>query len=42
MARARGIPKSVRSPEQLAWRELLVQTCKNAGLWQHQLAERLG
>jgi len=39
---ARGIRKSVHSPEQAVFVELMVSTRKKAGLTQHQLARRLG
>jgi transcriptional regulator with XRE-family HTH domain len=39
--RARGIGKSVHSPEQAAFRELMVEARKGAGLTQQQLAKRL-
>jgi len=39
---ARRIPKSVHSPEQTAFGELMVAARRNAGLTQHKLAKRLG
>ena len=39
--RARGMLKSVHSPEQLAFRRLLVEARKRAGLTQEELAKRL-
>ncbi len=39
---ARRIRKSVHSPEQAAFGELMVSARKKAGLTQHQLARRLG
>jgi transcriptional regulator with XRE-family HTH domain len=39
--RARGIGKSVHSPEQAAFRQLMMETRKGAGLTQQQLAKRL-
>jgi transcriptional regulator with XRE-family HTH domain len=38
---ARGISKSVHTAEQLAFRELMVQARKKAGLTQQDLANRL-
>jgi transcriptional regulator with XRE-family HTH domain len=40
-SRARKIGKSVHSPEQVAFCELMVKARKNAKLTQHQLAKRL-
>jgi transcriptional regulator with XRE-family HTH domain len=42
MARARRIPKSVHSPEQLAFRELMIEARDKAELTQQKLADRLG
>jgi ribosome-binding protein aMBF1 (putative translation factor) len=39
--RARGISKTLHSSEQAAFRDLMVETRKKAGLTQHQLAKRL-
>jgi transcriptional regulator with XRE-family HTH domain len=39
--RARGMPKSVHSPEQLAFRQLMIEARKKAGLTQQKLANRL-
>lgn len=39
--RIRGLTKSVHSPEQEAFRQLMIAARKNAGLTQHQVAERL-
>lgn len=39
--RARGIGKSVHSPGQKAFRQLMVEARKAAGLTQHDLAKRL-
>jgi transcriptional regulator with XRE-family HTH domain len=39
--RARGMLKSVHSPEQLAFLRLLVEARKKAGLTQEELAKRL-
>lgn len=39
--RARGIGKSVHSPEQAAFCDLMVATRRRAGLTQQQLAKRL-
>jgi transcriptional regulator with XRE-family HTH domain len=39
--RARGLIKSVHSPEQLAFCQLMIEARKKAGLTQHELAERL-
>jgi transcriptional regulator with XRE-family HTH domain len=39
---ARRIRKSVHSPEQLAFVELMVTARRKAGLTQHKLAKRLG
>jgi transcriptional regulator with XRE-family HTH domain len=41
-ARARGFGKSVYSPEQGAFCELIVAARKKAGLTQQELAKRLG
>ena len=40
--RARTLSKSVHSPDQLAFRGLLVKARKAAGLTQQELAKRLG
>jgi transcriptional regulator with XRE-family HTH domain len=40
--RARRLQKSVHSPEQTAFRELMVEARDRAGLTQQQLAKRLG
>jgi len=40
--RARGVHKSLHTPEHLAFCELMAQARKKAGLTQHALAERLG
>jgi transcriptional regulator with XRE-family HTH domain len=40
-SRARGIRKSVHSPDQLAFCELMIKARKNAGLTQHEVARRL-
>jgi transcriptional regulator with XRE-family HTH domain len=40
-SRARSIGKSVHSPEQVAFCELMVKARKSAKLTQHQLAKRL-
>ena len=40
--RARGIPKTVHSPEQAAFCDLLIRARKKARLTQRQLADRLG
>jgi transcriptional regulator with XRE-family HTH domain len=40
-SRARGIGKSVHSPEQAAFCELMIKARKSAGLTQHQVAKRL-
>jgi transcriptional regulator with XRE-family HTH domain len=40
--RARTLSKSVHSPDQLAFRDLLVKARKAAGLTQQELAKRLG
>ena len=40
--RARGMRKSVHSPEYRAFCELIARTRKKAGLTQHALAKRLG
>jgi transcriptional regulator with XRE-family HTH domain len=40
--RARGIPKSVHSPEQAAFRDLLIRARRKASLTQRQLADRIG
>ncbi len=40
--RARGMRKSVHSPEYRAFCELITRTRKKAGLTQHALAKRLG
>ena len=40
--RARTLSKSVHSPDQLAFRALLVKARKAAGLTQQELAKRLG
>lgn len=40
-SRARGLLKSVHSPEQLAFRRLIVAARKKAGLTQQELAKRL-
>jgi transcriptional regulator with XRE-family HTH domain len=39
---ARKIPKSLHSPDQLAFRELMIQARLKAGLTQQALADRLG
>jgi transcriptional regulator with XRE-family HTH domain len=39
--RARGIDKSVHSPEQTAFCELMIAARKKAGLTQHDVAKRL-
>ena len=40
--RARQLPKSVHSPSQKAFRDLMVRARKDAGLTQQVLARRLG
>ena len=40
-SRARGIEKSVHSPEQAAFCELMINARKKAGLTQHEVAKRL-
>jgi transcriptional regulator with XRE-family HTH domain len=40
-SRARGIGKSVHSPGQAAFCELMIKARKSAGLTQHQVAKRL-
>ena len=40
--RPRGMPKSVHTAEQLAFRELMIKARKQAGLTQQELAHRLG
>jgi len=40
--RARGMRKSLHTPEYLAFCELITQARKKAGLTQHALAKRLG
>jgi transcriptional regulator with XRE-family HTH domain len=39
---ARGMRKSLRTPEQIAFCELLIAARRKAGLRQQQLADRLG
>jgi transcriptional regulator with XRE-family HTH domain len=39
--KARGMRKSVHSPEQTAFCALLIETREKAGLTQHQLAKKL-
>ena len=39
--RARGMLKSVHTPEQLAFRQLMIEARKKAGLTQQELAKRL-
>lgn len=39
--RARGIGKSVHSPEHVAFCDLMVEARKRAGLTQHEVAKRL-
>ena len=39
--RARGMLKSVHTAEQLAFRQLMIEARKKAGLTQQQLADRL-
>lgn len=39
--RARGIGKTVHSPEQAAFRSLMAEVRQNAGLTQQELAKRL-
>jgi transcriptional regulator with XRE-family HTH domain len=40
--RARRLQKSVHSPEQVAFRELIAEARDRAGLTRHALAKRLG
>jgi len=42
VSRARRFGKSVHSPEQAAFRELLIQARDDAGLTQQRLAKKLG
>jgi len=41
-SRARRLQKSVHSPEQIAFRELMIEARDRAGLTQGKLAKRLG
>ncbi len=41
-SRARKLPRSVHSPEQQAFRELMIQARARSGLTQQILAKRLG
>ena len=40
--RARRMPKTVHSPEQMAFRQLMVEARNKAGLTQQELAKKLG